>query len=72
MFLPDILCLLSVHFTKELMVRLEVYIRVNIKVVSLPQIVVIVRSRALVLIQRESPIQVTLSDRLIWLTLEEV
>lgn len=54
------------------MVRLEVYIRVNIKVVSLPQIVVIVRSRALVLIQRESPIQVTLSDRLIWLTLEEV
>jgi hypothetical protein len=72
MFLPDILCLLSVHFTEELMVRLEVYIRVNIKVVSLPQIVVIVRSRALVLIQRESPIQVTLSDRLIWLTLEEV
>ena len=61
-----------VHFTEEFMVRLEVYIRVNIKVVSLPQIVVIVRSRALVLIQRESPIQVTLSDRLIWLTLEEV
>ena len=72
MFLPDTLCLLSVHFTEEFMVRLEVYIRVNIKVVSLPQIVVIVRSRALVLIQRESPIQVTLSDRLIWLSLEEV
>ena len=72
MFLPDTLCLLSVHFTEEFMVRLEVYIRVNIKVVSLPQIVEIVRSRALVLIQRESPIQVTLSDRLIWLSLEEV
>ena len=72
MLLPGTLWLLPVHFTEELMVRLEVYIRVNIKVVSLPQIVEIVRSRALVLIQRESPIQVTLSDRLIWLTLEEV